>query len=659
MTQFEVAKLLPILPHDVSPRKTIALVGNPNAGKTSLFNRLTGMRAKTANFPGTTVGHRFANVSLSDCEVTVIDLPGAYSLEALSPDEEVTRNALHGQYGGPPDLLLLVLDATNLSRNLFLVSQALELNIPTVVALNMIDMAEVEGIDCDSKQLAEELGCRVIPISARTGRNIDELLTTLGEVLDDGRVTHDSQSVCVGCSGCQFKARYDWADAVTSKAIRSGEIPRNRHTEAIDHIVTHPIVGLLCFAAVMVFTFMLIFWLASYPMEWMDALFALASETVARWLPPGDLSSLITDGIIGGVGGMLVFLPQIFILFFLITLLEDSGYLARAAFVMDKLMHRVGLPGKAFVPMLAAHACAIPAIMASRVIGDTRDRLNTILVLPLLTCSARLPVFAMVIALMFPDRPLYASLTFAGAYVLAIVTALLLGFVFKKTLLPGRTKPLVIELPPYRRPSLWNALLSSLERSRLFVRKAGTVILLFSLGLWVIATYPKSELGDLPAATQTQIASAEQAGDFAEMDRLFAQAASERSLAGRMGRAIQPVFEPLGFDWRLTVGVINSFAAREVIVSTLAVLYGSVDEEEGLLNALDNAKQPAGGPVFTLPTCFSLLVFYIYAMQCLPTLAVVRREVGTWKWPVFQLVYMSVLAYVAALITYNIASLFV
>lgn len=636
-------------------RKTIALVGNPNAGKTSLFNRLTGLRAKTANYPGTTVDHRQAKFTLASEEVLLVDLPGAYGLDPISPEEEVTSAALTGSLGesAVPDVILLVLDSTNLQRNLFLASQVMELGQPMVVALNMIDDADRLGLEFDLPELEAELGCSVVPVSARTGENLDKLIATLQAALDGHKPA--PRSVCEGCSGCHFAARYDWAESIASRTVSGDAAALGRWTQAIDRIVTHKLVGLVCFAAVMVFTFMLIFWMAAYPMDMMDWLFATAAETVGAVLPTGDLNSLITEGIIGGVGGMLVFLPQIFILFFVISLLEDSGYLSRAAFVMDKLMHRVGLPGKAFVPMLAAHACAIPAIMASRVIDDKRDRLNTILIIPLMSCSARVPVFAMIVALLFPDNALLASLVFAGAYVLAIVSALLIGFLFKRSLLQGRTKPLMIELPPYRWPSARNALLTSFDRSKAFVKKAGTVILLFSLVLWFLATYPKTSRESYSATWQQRLIEVEASGDEEAFAISLAQAQSEYSFAGRIGKVVQPVFDPLGFDWRLSVGVINSFAAREVMVSTLAILYGSADEEAGLLNSLDKATNPDGTRVFTMPTCLSLLVFYIYAMQCLPTLAVVKRELKTWKWPIFQLVYMSLLAYVAALVTYQVA----
>jgi ferrous iron transport protein B len=382
---------------------------------------------------------------------------------------------------------------------------------------------------------------------------------------------------------------------------------------------------------------------------------------VGKFLPEGDLKSLLVDGVIGGVGGMLVFLPQICILFFFLTLLEDTGYLARAAFVMDRLMRRVGLPGKAFVPMLSSHACAIPGIMATRGIEDKRDRLVTILVLPLLTCSARIPVYAMVCALLFPDQPMYAAIAFAGAYSLGGIAALVMAFVFRRTILPGETRPLVLELPSYKMPSIRNALLMAIDRAGIFIRKAGTVIMVISILLWTASTYPKSEP---PAEVTEMLLQAEQTNDDdlrKEASKLESKHAFANSAAGRMGKAIEPVIEPLGFDWQIGVGIVSSFAAREVIVSTLSIIYGvggdaAEEDPSSLYDNLRASKRSDGSPVYTTATCMSLLVFYVLAMQCLPTQAITRRETGSWKWAAFQFGYMTVLAYLAALITYQTMS---
>lgn len=661
---------LPVLGEKPESPPVVALLGNPNAGKTTLFNSLTGLRAKTANFPGTTVDYRLGALTIESKKFSLIDLPGAYSLEATSPEEEVTREYLLSPNA---DMILVVVDATNLQRNLFLVSQLIELETPVVVALNMIDSATSQGLKIDVKQLQKELDCPVVSISAKTGENISQLKTVIANQFEHGCETAVSKDVCGSCNGCQYAARYDWAESVSNNSVDRSGVTRDpsKTTLAIDKVVTHPVIGLACFAGVGLLTFMLIFWFASFPMDLMDWLFGTAGEVVGSWMPEGDFQGLVTEGIIGGVGGMLIFLPQIMILFFMISLLEDSGYLARAAFVMDRLMYRVGLPGKAFVPMLSAHACAIPAIMATKVIDDKRDRLKTILILPLMTCSARLPVYSMVVAILFPSQPILAALTFAIAYSLGIVVALIIAFIFKMTILPGETKPLVIELPPYRFPSFRNAFLTSIDRAKMFIKKAGTVILLFSIGLWFLATYPKTAESDLSESqTQqlTELRSQEETAKQAEGEEekeeedkapseiYLESIKSENSFAGRIGKTVQPVFAPLGYDWKLTVGIINSFAAREVVVSTLAVLYGT--SEDGLTDSLKEAKREDGSQVFNTATCLSVLVFFIFAMQCLPTTAIVKRETGGWFWAIFQIVYMTVLAYGLAFLAYRIGLMF-
>lgn len=626
---------------------TVALVGNPNAGKTTLFNKLTGLRAKTANFPGTTVEHRRGRAKISglDRPVTLLDLPGLYSLDAVTSEEKVARDALLGRVKGldKPSAVLLLLDATNLERNLFLAGQTVELGLPTVVALNQVDAAEAAGMEVDADKLSKELGCPVIPTVARRGDGLVELRAALARVINENvpPAVTEVLSACGSCGGCPFGARYDWAEDVGRRVATAPRESHGQTTERIDRILTHRVFGVVAFAAVMLTVFWMIFAIAQYPMEWIDMLFGEARDVVASVLPAGDLQSLIADGVILGVGGMLVFLPQICILFFFLSLLEDSGYMARAALVMDRLMHRVGLPGKAFVPLLSAHACAIPAIMSTRVIDDKRDRLITILIAPLMTCSARVPVYALVVSLLFATEPMMASLTFAGAYALGILMAMTMAFVFRRTILRGETRPLVIELPNYRRPSLKNALRLTLDRALLFIKKAGTIILLLSIGLWVLATYPKTEVpADVSETTAAEIQ-------------------YEGSFAGMIGRTIEPVFRPLGFDDKISIGVFASFAAREVIVSTLGVLYGVgedvTESDAGFLNALRSAERADGTPVFTTATCLSLLVFYVLAMQCLPTQAVTRRETGGWKWPLFQLGYMTALAYSMALVTYQIA----
>jgi len=715
---------LPVLsPESPARPACIALIGNPNAGKTTLFNALTGLRAKTANFPGITVDLRRGQFDAAGQTIDLIDLPGLYSLDALSPEEQVAEDFLRGDVATAeaPDAVLLVLDATNLQRNLFLASEILDLQLPTVVALSFMDAVGAAKTDIDVEQLAAQLNCPVVPVSSRTGAGLDTLRETLARFASPERPvkTEDHVSCVEGCTGCTFAARHDWAGRIAQETV-SGDGAARPPASRLDRLLTNPFLGVLAFLAVMLGVFYVIFSLADVPMTLIDEGFGAIAATVDGWIPTDattgvmwklgtflsslalfaigyrlsrirwstkstlaavavstlvsglpveDFKSLLIDGVIGGVGGVVIFLPQICILFFCISLLEDSGYMARAAFVMERLMRKVGLPGKAFVPMLSAHACAIPGIMAARVIEDWRDRLVTILVLPLLTCSARLPVYAMVAALLFADEPGKAALVFVAAYTLGIAATLLSAWALKKTVLKGESQPLVLELPPYRRPSLRNALLMVIDRGMVFLRKAGTAILLISVILWTLATYPKLDEAHLPTAVASDVSSLrEQAatadGDnaealSAEADQLIAQAQLSHSFAGRAGRFVEPLFRPLGFDWKINVGVISSFAAREVIVSTLAIVYGigedAAEDESTLVETLRRQRRADGTPVFTTATCVSLLVFYVLAMQCLPTQVVTKRETGSWKWAIFQFTFMTVLAYTASLIAYQTA----
>jgi ferrous iron transport protein B len=620
-------------------RSHVALVGNPNTGKTTLFNRLTGLRARTANFPGTTLERRVGSASVAGRKLEVEDLPGLYGLGAVNVEERVARDALRAAGAA-----LVVVDATNLARNLYLVGQVRELGLPLLVVLNMKDLAAQEGLSIDEAALSRELGAPVVSISARTGEGIDRLQEALDTLLRESTPppAPEPLAACTSCSGCSpHSRRFDWAEGVALRVSRGTPRLSSARTAQIDRVLTHPVKGLAVFASIMALVFVAIFTLAEIPMNAIEAAVAAFGTFVGSRLPEGDFNSLVVDGVIGGVGGVLVFLPQICILFFFLSILEDSGYLARAAFVMDRLMGKVGLPGKAFVPMLSAHACAVPAIMSTRVIEDRRDRLASILVLPLMTCSARLPVYAMIVALLLAGRPVLGGLLFAAAYALGIVAALSMAWIFRKSLLPGKTRPLVLELPTYKMPSLRNALLTVGDRAQVFLAKAGTVILLVSITLWALATYPKAPEERLAGLDET-------ARSAAQM---------EYALAGRIGHLMEPAFRPLGFDWRINVGVLSSFAARETLVSTLAIVYGvgedAAEDAAGLRDTLRAQKRADGSAVYDVPTACALLVFFVLAMQCLPTQAITRRETGSWKWAAFQFAYMTVLAYTAALITYQ------
>ena len=657
------------LPHHAF---TLALVGNPTAGKTTLFNALTGLHAKTANFPGTTVERRVGRTKIGRQQIVLVDLPGLYGLESSSPDEKLASDALRGRLDGhpAPNAALVVVDATNLERNLFLASQVLELDCPVIVALNMMDMAKRDGIRIDVAKLRAELGCPVVPITARSGKGIRELQNEIERLVGGPAVeaAPHAKPGCGSCSGCPYQARYEWTEKISNRVMDAAMARRSERTEKIDNIVTHPVAGVIVFQLVMLVIFALIFWAAQIPMHLIDRLFVTIGTRVGAMLPPGDLQSMMVNGVIGGVGGILVFLPQICILFFVLSLLEDTGYLSRAAFVMDKVMRRFGLPGKAFVPMLSAHACAIPAIMSTRVIENPRDRLLTILITPLMTCSARIPVYAMVTALLFPNSPWKAAAVFTAAYAAGVLAALGAALVFRHTILPGESKPLMIELPPYRLPGLRTALLHTFDRAKIFVKQAGTIILAISLILWALSYYPKSSPPAAAAAMNAQAAQLAQSGDTGKADelraaagRLTAQNSLQHSFAGHIGHVIEPVIAPLGYDWQIGIGILSSFAAREVIVSTMAIVYGvgkdtAEKNPKSLYDSLRQATRSDGTPIFNTATCASLLVFYILAAQCLSTTAVVRRETNSWKWPLFQIAYMTSLAYVAAFIVFQVVS---
>ncbi len=618
----------------------IALAGTPNAGKTTLFNALTGLRSKTANFPGTTVEIKRGRISSAHEDITLLDLPGIYGLQPHTPDEEVACRILTQQ--PPPDLILAVLDATNLERNLLFVSQLMELDVPVIIALTMMDIADRRHLKVDVDGLREALGCPVIPVSGRTGDGVSELRNQLLETVAREAATHPLP--CLSCRGCPIATRHAWSRSLCDQCVRAPATPSEQHTEKLDAWLTHPVFGLMAFMAIMVGIFFIIFQLAEAPMAWIEDLFEASGDWISAHMAESWLRELIVNGILAGVGGVLVFLPQICFLFFFLALLDDTGYLARAAVVMERWMERIGLPGKAFVPLLSAHACAIPAIMATRVLEQPRDRLLTILIAPLLSCAARLPVYIMIAGLLVPNAPVKAALLLSGAYLTGIAAALAAAFIFRRTLLPGEHQALIIELPDYRRPGFRTALLYTIDRGALFLRQAGTLILLFSIIMWFLATFPP--------APETITQDHESTPTLSEThDRDLAH-----SYAGRLGQFIEPVIRPLGFDWQIGIGLISSFAAREVLISTLAIIYGMEgedEESESLLDGLRQSTRADGSAVFTVATCMSLLVFYILAAQCIPTQIVTRRETGSWKWALLQFSYMNVLAYIVALLTYQ------
>lgn len=642
--------------------RRVAVLGNPNVGKTSLFNRLCGVRHKTSNFPGTTQEARIGTPRGAGSGggggggVVLVDLPGVYSLELDQPESEVCRAVLAGgtapvgERAGVPDAVLVVLDATSMPRGLVLLGEVIRRRLPVLVAVNQADLARRRGLKFDLGRLAERLGVPVVACSARTGEGLDRLAAALSGFRVPTAAVPDGEDALAA-----------WADALYAEASEDHDLPDSTFTDRLDRAFTHPVLGLLAFAGVMAGVFFAIFKLATYPMDWIDGLFAALGGWLAGVLPEGLLSELLVDGAVAGVGATVIFLPQIVLLFFLISLLEDTGYLARAAFVMDRLLRPFGLSGHAFVPLLSAHACAIPGIIACRGIPDRRDRLAAILTAPFMSCTARIPVYVLLTVLLFPDRPWMQALAFTGCYALGIVAGLLSAVVARRTLLKGRGRALAMELPAYRLPNVKNAALVAWDRGVIFLKKAGTVILAISVVLWWLGAFPKVDpppeaAGLRDRAALVEAAEPDAAAELAaEADRLESIHAARSSFLGRLGSAVQPVFAPMGADRQLTIGIMASFAAREVFVSTMAVqVAGSEDaEDEGTREMLMDARRDDGTPIFTPAVSWALLVYFVLAMQCLPTLAVTAREAGGWKWAGIQLGWMFGLAYVGAVIVHQ------
>jgi ferrous iron transport protein B len=653
--------------------RRVALIGNPNTGKTTLFNRLCGARAKTSNFPGTTTGTRIGRAPLgADATVEVIDLPGVYELTLAVPESRLCRAVLAGEgLYRRPDAVVVVVDACNLTRNLVLVGELFTFGVPVVVVLNMVDLAQRRGLSIDAPGLSRRLGAPVVEMIARKGIGLDNVRRALAGVLTAGaETTRGGSDLDRPPAGTAVNDLVAWAERLVQESVGGpGAVGTGTDTvtERLDAAFTHPVLGILVFGGIMAGLFWTLFALAALPMDLIEATFVRLGALLGEWLPPGPLHDLLAEGIVGGIAGTVVFLPQICLLFFLISLLEDTGYLARAAFVMDRVLCRFGLPGHAFVPLLTAHACALPGIMATRLIPDRRDRLATILVAPMMSCSARLPVYVLLTSLLFADRPLLAGLAFAACYALGslatFATALLLG----RTVLKGRARPMVLELPSYKIPSLSNAVLAAKDQGWVFLRTAGTVIMAICVVMWWLSAYPRvappAEALALRARAEAPgVPGPEAAALVGNAERLEAKARQAGSFAGMLGRAVQPAFAPLGYDWQLTVGVLTSFLAREVFVSTMSVLVSGASDadvaDHGVIDRIRGSTRDDGQPLFTPATSASLLVFFVLAMQCLPTLTVTRRETGGLRWAGAQFAYMSGLAYVFALITFHGLRLF-
>jgi len=690
----------------------IVTLGNPNTGKSTLFNALTGMRQKVGNFPGVTVEHLRGETTIGERRVKVVDLPGTYSLAAQSPDEMVAIDVLLGRIEevGHPDAVLVVVDANNLRRNLFLASQVLELPLPVVVALNMIDVAETQGAKIDAAALATALGAPVVPMCAARGEGLDDLRRALETALDgtaaarkpvdpalhdaaaglarelssagDTISTLEAVRALIDAGGyaetrllqkrpaaasrlaaireqlgqgrslatLEARNRYSWINAIVSEVEqRASDV--TRHSDRIDRVLNHPVLGSALFVFTMAVIFQSVFAWAAPLMDAIDGWSGSLGELVAAHVDSPLLASFLTDGVIAGVGSVLVFLPQIIILFAFIILLEDTGYMSRAAFLMDRLMRWCGLSGQSFIPMLSSFACAVPGIMGTRVIPGRRDRIATIIAAPFMTCSARLPVYALLIAAFVPPHKYLGGwvnlqgLVLLGFYLLGMVAGILTAFVLHRTILRGPTASFLLELPPYRLPNPRSVLIKLYGRALIFLKRAGTIIFSIAIVIWFLASFPQaSPIGDDPA------------GDPQAQVR-HRQATLEQSYLGTASKTVAPLFEPLGWDWKITAAVIASFPAREVVIAVLGTLYAIDAEDEGsLIERIKQSRWPDGRLVFSLPMALGLMVFYALCLQCVATIAVMRRETNTWRWPLFAWVYMTTLGYVGALLCFQIGS---
>jgi len=717
-----------------APPTLIALIGNPNTGKSTLFNALTGLRQKTANYPGVTVEQHTGEIIVGGQAATLVDLPGAYSLAAQSPDEMVAIDVLLGHVTDlpRPRAVLAVVDATNLRRNLFLVTQLAELDLPLVIALNLSDVADKRGIQIDTAELANQLDATIVPISASRGTGLDALRVALAAAIQAGpstplrvlpevadaaadlgrrlreagshlqdyeveRALIDAQGIAerrfemtagdefraelaelrrslsagVPLAEAEATARYGLINAIVARTETRAP-PRITLADRLDTVTNHPVIGTLLFLVVMAAVFQAVFSWATPLMNLIDAGTIALSEWVRSVLPAGALASLAVDGVIAGVGGVIVFLPQILILFAFIIALEDSGYMPRVAFMVDRLMRTVGLSGQSFIPMLSSFACAVPGIMATRVIPDRRDRLATMLAAPFMTCSARLPVYALLIAAFVPNRHYLSGfvnlqgLVLLGLYLLGIAGGVLTALLLKNTLLRGPTPTFMIELPPYRLPNWRSLLLKLAERGRIFLVRAGTVIFAVAVLIWALAYFPRpvdiSQRYDLQRQALEASGGADGARDraLARLDAAEASSYLEQSWLGRLGKFVEPAFAPLGWDWKVSAAVIAGFPAREVLIAALGTIYSVGDQGENIEGALaqrlKTATRPDGTLVFTLPMATGLLIFYAFCLQCAATIAVMRRETNTWRWPAFAWAYMTGLGYLGALLAFQLGS---
>lgn len=655
---------------------TIALAGNPNAGKTTLFNALTGLKQKVANYPGVTVERKEGVWKLEENTARLIDLPGLYSLDVTSIDEQIAHDVLTGKIENlpKPDAVIAVVDATNLERNLYLVTQLLEYNIPVVIALTMVDLAEKQSLEIDTDKLSALLQIPVVAVKAAQKQGIAELAEKTIKFTQTHQIprlpwltenefieTENEEDIHLSLSddaaaNRKIFSRYNFISDVYQEAVTAVETEERSVSEKIDAVLTHKFFGLVILVAVLLLVFQTIFSWAELPMNLLESGFGALGDFAKAQMPEGVLTDLIVDGIIAGVGGVLVFLPQILLLFLFISILEDTGYMSRAAFLLDKVMSKFGLHGKAFLPLMSSFACAIPGIMATRTIENPKDRLATILIAPFMSCSARLPVYTLMIATFFAGQTVFGFVSLAAVlmlamYSLGIIVAIIVAFILKRTILKSPPPPFVMELPPYRLPNFRTVFQNMFLRAGLFLKRAGTVILAISILLWALTYFPRSS--QQPAVGNQQIAQTENV----EQPKADEGMQLRNSFAGKLGHLIEPVITPLGFDWKIGVALIASFAAREVLVSTLSIIYNvgkdADAESDTLTKAIRDAKKDDGTPVWTPLTALTLMVFFVLAMQCMSTVAIVRRETNSWAWTLFMVGYMTSLAYFAAFITYQ------
>jgi len=724
---------------------TLALVGNPNVGKTAIFNALTGLSQTTGNYAGVTVSRTHGTIHLGEVKVDLADLPGAYSLAARSPDEIIVADVLLNQRSDekPVDGILVVMDAYNLERNLYFLSQIVELSKPFIVALNMMDIAKRRGFEFDFEALSKALGAPVVPVCARNRQGIDELRKAIlafhqGDlkaprslcVVPDSQVeavkalceelrkqkdkigrdipAPEASRILIDQGGYaekrllrqlgsdfqgtldrfreaaltngsslaaqEARARYQWVKGILAESVTRPAQRRHSRSERIDNILTHKLTGTVFFVAIMMLVFQSIYSWAGPVMDIVDgAMGALGSWTGAM-LPEGMVQSLVVDGIVAGVGGVLIFLPQILLLSLFISILEDCGYMARAAFLMDKLLGWCGLSGQSFIPMLSSFACAIPGIMATRTIHDRRDRFTTILVAPLMSCSARLPVYVIMIGAFVPNKHVLGglftlpALTLFLMYALGVAIAVPMAWIFKRTIFKGEKPPFILEMPSYKVPQVSTVAKKVYREGKEFVARAGTLIFAVTIVVWALAYFPRSsEIAERFDAQRIEvIENADISGEaldeqLAHINDLEEGAYLQESFLGRAGHWVEPVFLPLGWDWRIATATIASFPAREIIVATLGTLFNlGADEDaesEGLLTTLRSATWPDGRPLFNVAVALSIMVFFALCAQCAATLVTIKRETGQWRWPVLTFVYMTTLAYVGAFITFQVATL--